>query len=102
MNCELKLFDDLISFLIIGVIFGGRLGYVFFYNPIYYLKKSNRNIDVMERWNVLFMEVCWGLYLQHIYLAKKIKITHSFFLDLIAMSAPIGIFLGRIANFYKF
>ena len=34
----LNLFDDLITYLIIGIIVGGRLGYVIFYNPIYYSK----------------------------------------------------------------
>jgi len=41
----LNLFDDLITYLIIGIIVGGRLGYVVFYNPIYYSKNWGKYID---------------------------------------------------------
>ena len=42
-----KLFDDLISYLIIGIILGGRLGYVLFYNAKYYL---NNLIEIPMIW----------------------------------------------------
>lgn len=95
---ELKLFDDLISFLIIGVIFGGRLGYVFFYNPIYYLKNP---IEILMLWNggMSFHGGILGVIFATYLFSKKNKNNSFIFLDLIAMSAPIGIFLGRIANF---
>ena len=44
----LKLFDDLISYLIIGIILGGRLGYIIFYNPIYYSKNLS---EIFMIWN---------------------------------------------------
>ena len=95
---ELKLFDDLISFLIIGEIFGGRLGYVFFYNPIYYLKNP---IEILMLWNggMSFHGGTLGVIFATYLFSKKNKNNSFIFLDLIAMSAPIGIFLGRIANF---
>ena len=43
-----QLFDDLISYIIIGIILGGRLGYVLFYNPKYYL---NNPIEIIMIWN---------------------------------------------------
>ena len=95
---ELKLFDDLISFLIIGVIVGGRLGYVIFYNPIYYLKNP---IEILMLWNggMSFHGGTLGVIFATYLFSKKNKNNSFIFLDLIAMSAPIGIFLGRIANF---
>jgi len=95
---ELKLFDDLISFLIIGVIVGGRLGYVIFYNPIYYLKNP---IEILMLWNggMSFHGGMLGVIFATYLFSKKNKNNSFIFLDLIAMSAPIGIFLGRIANF---
>ena len=95
---ELKLFDDLISFLIIGVIVGGRLGYVIFYNPIYYLKNP---IEILMLWNggMSFHGGILGVIFATYLFSKKNKNNSFIFLDLIAMSAPIGIFLGRIANF---
>ena len=41
----LNLFDDLITYLIIGIIVGGRLGYVIFYNPIYYQNLILNTLD---------------------------------------------------------
>jgi len=95
---ELKLFDDLISFLIVGVIIGGRLGYVIFYNPIYYLKNP---IEILMLWNggMSFHGGTLGVIFATYLFSKKNKNNSFIFLDLIAMSAPIGIFLGRIANF---
>ena len=95
---ELKLFDDLISFLIIGIIVGGRLGYVIFYNPIYYLKNP---IEILMLWNggMSFHGGTLGVIFATYLFSKKNKNNSFIFLDLIAMSAPIGIFLGRIANF---
>ena len=95
---ELKLFDDLISFLIIGIIVGGRLGYVIFYNPIYYLKNP---IEILMLWNggMSFHGGTLGVIFATYLFSKKNKNNSFVFLDLIAMSAPIGIFLGRIANF---
>ena len=95
---EIKLFDDLISFLIIGVIVGGRLGYVIFYNPIYYLKNP---IEILMLWNggMSFHGGILGVIFATYLFSKKNKNNSFIFLDLIAMSAPIGIFLGRIANF---
>ena len=95
---ELKLFDDLISFLIIGIIVGGRLGYVIFYNPIYYLKNP---IEILMLWNggMSFHGGMLGVIFATYLFSKKNKNNSFIFLDLIAMSAPIGIFLGRIANF---
>ena len=93
-----KLFDDLISYLIIGIIVGGRLGYVLFYNPKYYL---NNLIEIPMIWlgGMSFHGGLIGILIATIFFSKKNNLDKYIFLDLIAASAPIGIFLGRISNF---
>ena len=93
-----ELFDDLISYIIIGIILGGRLGYVLFYNLKYYL---NNPIEILMIWNggMSFHGGLIGVIVFTIFYAKKKNINKFIFLDLISASAPIGIFLGRISNF---
>jgi len=93
-----KLFDDLISYLIIGIILGGRLGYVLFYNVKYYL---NNLIEIPMIWQggMSFHGGLIGVLFATIIFSKKHNVNKYIFLDLIAVSAPIGIFLGRISNF---
>jgi len=94
----LNLFDDLITYLIIGIIVGGRLGYVLFYNLEYYLKNFS---EILMIWNggMSFHGGLIGIIFATVIFSKKHKIDSYIFLDLIALVAPIGIFLGRIANF---
>ncbi len=93
-----KLFDDLISYLIIGIILGGRLGYVLFYNAKYYL---NNLIEIPMIWQggMSFHGGLIGVLFATIIFSNKHHVNKYIFLDLIAVSAPIGIFLGRISNF---
>ena len=93
-----KLFDDLISYLIIGIILGGRLGYVIFYNLEYF---SSNPIEILMIWQggMSFHGGLLGVLASTIIYAKKHNLNKFIFLDLIAGSAPIGIFLGRVANF---
>ena len=94
----LDLFDDFITYLIVGVILGGRFGYVLFYNFEYYF---NNPIQIFMVWNggMSFHGGLIGVVIASKLFAKKHKINQFIFLDLVAMSAPIGIFFGRIANF---
>jgi len=94
----LNLFDNLITYLIIGIILGGRLGYVIFYNLEYYL---NNFFEILMIWHggMSFHGGLIGVILATIIFSKKHKINSFIFLDLIALVAPIGLFLGRIANF---
>ena len=93
-----KLFDDLISYIIIGIILGGRLGYVLFYNAKYYL---NNLIEIPMIWQggMSFHGGLIGVLIATIVFSKKHNINKYIFLDLISASAPIGIFLGRVSNF---
>ena len=93
-----KIFDDLISYIIISIIVGGRLGYVIFYNLSYYLSNP---FDIFKIWQggMSFHGALIGIMLGTYIFANKLKVNTFFFLDIIACVAPIGIFFGRIANF---
>ena len=92
------LFDDFITYLIIGVILGGRLGYALFYNLKYYLENP---FEILMVWNggMSFHGGLIGVILATQLFSRKHKINPFIFLDLVSLSAPIGIFFGRIANF---
>ena len=92
------LFDNLLTYLIIGIILGGRLGYIFFYNFKYYMENL---LEIFMIWQggMSFHGGLIGLILATIIFSKKNDINKYKFLDLVSLSAPIGIFLGRIANF---
>jgi len=94
----LNLFDDLLAYLIIGIILGGRLGYVIFYNLEYYFDNF---YEILMIWKggMSFHGGVIGVILATVIFSKKYKINSYIFLDLIALVAPIGLFLGRIANF---
>ena len=91
-------FDDYIAYIIIGIIIGGRLGYVFIYNPSYYLENI---IEIPMIWNggMSFHGAVIGIVLSTIIFCKKNNQNIFYYLDLVALSSPIGIFLGRISNF---
>ena len=93
-----KLFDDLIFYIIIGIIIGGRLGYVVLYNPVFYIKNPQ---EIFMIWNggMSFHGAVIGIIFTTYIFSKKNKINTFKFLDLIAMASPIGIFFGRLANF---
>ena len=97
-KCELKEFDDLITYIIFSIIIGGRLGYVIFYNFEYYISDP---IEIFKVWeggmsfHGALLGIIFGTYL----FALKRKIPVFLLLDIIACVSPIGIFLGRIANF---
>ena len=91
-------FDDYITYIIIGIIIGGRLGYVFIYNPSYYL---NNILEIPMIWKggMSFHGAVIGVILSTIIFCKKNNQHIFYYLDLVALSSPIGIFLGRISNF---
>ena len=93
-----NLFDDLIIYLVIGIILGGRLGYVIFYNFEYY---SENFLDIFKIWRggMSFHGGLLGVIIATLIFSKLKKINFFYFADIICCVAPIGIFLGRIANF---
>ena len=91
-------FDDYITYLIIGIIIGGRLGYVLFYNFSYYI---NNILDIFKIWQggMSFHGGLLGIIVASILFAKKNNQDLFVYTDLVSLVAPIGIFFGRLANF---
>ena len=98
LDINSNIFDDLISYLIISIILGGRLGYAFFYNFAYYFKNP---LDIIKIWEggMSFHGALVGIIVGNYLFAVKKNIPSFFLLDIIACVSPIGIFFGRIANF---
>ena len=90
--------EDLLTYIIFGIILGGRLGYVTFYNFEYY---SNNIFEIIMIWKggMSFHGGLIGVILATIFFCKKNKYNPYIFLDLISLVSPIGIFFGRIANY---
>ena len=91
-------FDDYITYLIIGIIIGGRLGYIIFYNLNFYLENI---FDIFKIWEggLSFHGGVIGVLVVSIIFAKKNNQNSFLYMDLVSLVAPIGIFFGRIANF---
>ena len=91
-------FDDYITFLIIGIVVGGRLGYVLLYNFEYYYSNF---IEIFKIWQggMSFHGGLIGLIIVSFWFAKKNNQDPFEYLDIVSIVAPIGIFFGRIANF---
>ena len=90
--------DDLLIYLVIGIVLGGRLGYVIFYNLEYYIQNF---LEIFKYWKggMSFHGGLLGVIIA-IFLFSKNKNANFFKLtDIIACVSPIGLFLGRIANF---
>ncbi len=91
-------FDDYISYLILGIITGGRLGYVLFYDLSYFL---NNPINILKIWEggMSFHGGLVGVIVVSIFFAKKNDQNPFNYLDIVSLVAPIGILFGRISNF---
>ena len=88
----------LLNACLLGIIIGGRLGYVLFYNLDYYLTAP---LDALKIWQggMSFHGGFAGVILAVIWTARSDKINLQQLSDRVAMVAPIGLGLGRVANF---
>ena len=95
---KIKQFDDLITYLIISIIIGGRLGYVLFYNLDYYFLNP---LDILKLWEggMSFHGALIGIIFGTYIFSIKRELSAFFLLDIIACVSPVGIFFGRLANF---
>ena len=91
-------FDDYLTYLIIGIILGGRLGYIIIYNLSFYI---NNPLDIFKIWQggMSFHGGLIGVIFASIFFAKKNNQNPFLYLDIVALVAPVGLFFGRIANF---
>ena len=95
---DLKEFDDLVTYIIISIIVGGRLGYVFFYNHQYFIENP---FEILKIWEggMSFHGALIGIVVATYLFSVSRKIQTLFLLDIIACVSPLGIFFGRVANF---
>ena len=91
-------FDDYLTYLILGIIIGGRLGYVFFYNFGYYSQNLNEIIMIWQG-GMSFHGGLLGIILATFLFTKRNNHNPFEYLDIVALVSPIGIFFGRIANY---
>jgi phosphatidylglycerol:prolipoprotein diacylglycerol transferase len=92
------LFDDLIVWVAFGIILGGRLGHVLIYDPAYYFDNP---VEILQVWRggMSFHGGLIGATLAIIIFAWRHGVPILSYLDIAAAVTPIGLFLGRIANF---
>ena len=92
--------DDMLVYAAIGVVLGGRLGYVLFYNPAFFLAHP-ASIPAIWEGGMSFhgglVAATLGLWL----FARRVNVPFLSVFDLTACVTPIGIFFGRLANFIK-
>ena len=93
-----KQIEDFVTWAILAIIVGGRLGFVLFYQPGYYLENPG---DILRVWDggMSFHGGFIGVVVAVILFAWRAGVPLLSLADLIALSAPIGLFLGRVANF---
>jgi phosphatidylglycerol:prolipoprotein diacylglycerol transferase len=97
-NAQREYFDDYITYLIISIILGGRLGYVIIYDPIYFISNP---VEIIKIWQggMSFHGALIGIIIGTYFFCKNKNQNIFNYLDVVAVCSPIGIFLGRISNF---
>ena len=90
--------DGLLNACLIGILVGGRLGYVLFYNPAAYLAAP---LDILKVWEggMSFHGGLAGVILAILWCARSYRLRALAIGDEVALVAPLGLFFGRLANF---
>ena len=90
--------DDLLLFMTVGVLLGGRLGYVLFYQPRFFLANP---LEIAAVWNggMSFHGALLGSIVAIVLFARRIGAELWSVMDLAAAATPMGLFFGRLANF---
>ena len=91
-------FDDFVVWAVLGIILGGRIGYVVFYNAAYYLENP---LDALMVWHggMSFHGGLLGVLVAIAVFSWRRGFSPLALGDLVAAAAPIGLFFGRVANF---
>ncbi|MFM7943458.1 MAG: prolipoprotein diacylglyceryl transferase [Candidatus Fonsibacter sp.] len=97
-NINVQVLDNFLIYLILGIILGGRLGYILFYNFNYYYQNP---LEILFLWRggMSFHGGVIGVLIASLIFAKKNNVKILVLTDIVVCATPIGIFLGRIANF---
>ncbi|WP_119459166.1 prolipoprotein diacylglyceryl transferase [Rhodospirillaceae bacterium SYSU D60014] len=91
-------FGDFVVWAVLGVILGGRLGYVLFYKPLHYLYNP---LEIVMVWQggMSFHGGMLGVILAMILFTRQRRLPFFALADIVACATPIGLFFGRLANF---
>jgi phosphatidylglycerol:prolipoprotein diacylglycerol transferase len=92
--------EELLTWMVLGVVLGGRLGYVLFYDPGRFLDHPGEIIRIWEG-GMSFHGGFAGVILGIVLYTRRHKLALLQVGDAVALAAPLGLFLGRIANFIK-
>jgi len=97
-NISYAVFDDLFYVSVLGVVLGGRLGYVLFYKPAYYLSHP---LEILSVWQggMSFHGGFLGVIIAMLYIARRHRIRWLAITDFIAPLVPPALAAGRIGNF---
>jgi len=97
-NINVQVLDNFLIYLILGIILGGRSGYILFYNFNYYYQNP---LEILFLWRggMSFHGGVIGVLIASLIFAKKNNVKILVLTDIVVCATPIGIFLGRIANF---
>ena len=99
---QLKMSKDdclnFLSFIIVGIVLGGRLGYVFIYNAPYYIQHP---LEIMAIWNggMSYHGGALGSLIGVVLFSKKYQFNYWRLLDYLGIGSTFGLFFGRIGNF---
>jgi phosphatidylglycerol:prolipoprotein diacylglycerol transferase len=95
---DIKARDDIVQYAVLGIVQGGRLGFVLFYHPLYFLENP---ADIFAVWQggMSFHGGIIGVLLSFVFFARKHQLPWLAVMDRLALVTPIGLFLGRLANF---
>jgi phosphatidylglycerol:prolipoprotein diacylglycerol transferase len=100
-----KQLDDFLTFIVLGVILGGRLGYVLFYNPLFFIAHP---LEIFAIWHggmsfhgglIGVIVASWLFVRKNTFYDKSVARNTFRILDIMSVVTPVGLCFGRIANF---
>lgn len=98
LSIKVEYFDNFITWLIVAIVAGGRIGYVLFYDPVRYFSNP---IEILQTYKggMSFHGGLAGVIIGSYIFCRVYKISFFSITDILAQCTPIGLMLGRIANF---
>lgn len=90
--------ESLVTYIVLGIIIGGRLGYVIFYQPAYYLENP-LEIPLINRGGMAFHGGLIGVTVAGLLFCWRHTVNVASMADMLSLAVPPGLFLGRVANF---
>ncbi|MFQ5954094.1 MAG: prolipoprotein diacylglyceryl transferase [Kiloniellales bacterium] len=90
--------DQAVAWIVVGIVIGGRLGYVLFYNPAHYLANPLQTL-YLWRGGMSFHGGLAGVLIAMWLFARRRAIPYFRLTDVVGCGVPLGLFFGRVANF---